>query len=218
MEGTETLQLIRRSLAGDETAFAALFHQYKNLVYKTAFVLLGSKDEADDALQDVFLDVHRALASYQPSKGAFSTWLYRVTVNHCLSWRRKRKFLFFSLDEGDAGRSRAGKGTAHLESGLPRGLHHAAHATNHEEQVEIADQVLKAMSHLSPKLRAVVALRYYRDLSYAEIATILNVPIGTVKSRLCQAMETLRTVLESAAADAIADAVAQDLLPREAKS
>ena len=198
MEGTETLQLIRRSLAGDETAFAALFHQYKNLVYKTAFVLLGNKDEADDVLQEVFLDVHRSLASYQPAKGAFSTWLYRVTVNECLSYKRKRKFLFFSFEESH-GRH------GHIEPSLNQ-------TSTHEEQIEIADQVLKAMNHLSSRLRAVVALRYYRDLSYAEIATILNVPIGTVKSRLCQAMETLRTYLESAAAET----VAQDLLPREA--
>ena len=200
MEGNETLQLIRRSLAGDETAFAALFHQYQNLVYKTAFVLLGNKDDTDDAFQEVFLDVHRSLASYQPTKGAFSTWLYRITVNGCLSWKRKRKFLFFPFDDSRDSR-------AQMEPSLN-------HIATHEEQVEMADQVLKAMSHLSPKLRAVVALRYYRDLSYAEIATILNVPIGTVKSRLCQAMETLRTVLESNAAEA----VAQDLLPREAKS
>ena len=59
------------------------------------------------------------------------------------------------------------------------------------------------MSHLSPKLRAVVALRYYRDLSYAEIATILNIPIGTVKSRLCQAMDLLRKQLEVLDSDAL---------------
>ena len=169
MENSETLVLIRRSLAGDESAFAALFHQYKNLVFKTAFVMLGSRDEADDLLQDVFLEVHRSLPGYQASKGAFSTWLYRITVNDCLSWRRKRRFLFFSFEECRA--------------------EPADDSQTHEEQAELAEQVLKAMSHLSSKLRAVVALRYYRDLSYAEIATILNIPIGTVKSRLCQAME-----------------------------
>lgn len=176
MENSEVLILIRRSLAGDNSAFAALFHQYKNLVFKTAFVMLGSPEEADDVLQDVFLEVHRALHSYQASKGAFSTWLYRITVNDCLSWKRKRRFLFFSFDE------------------IRTEPAHEAGRT-HEEQTETADQVLKAMSHLSPKLRAVVALRYYRDLSYAEIATILSIPIGTVKSRLCQALDLLRKYL-----------------------
>jgi RNA polymerase sigma-70 factor, ECF subfamily len=185
MENSEVLILIRRSLAGDDNAFATLFHQYKNLVFKTAFVMLGSRDEADDLLQDVFLEVHRSLSGYQASKGAFSTWLYRITVNDCLSWKRKKRFLFFSFDEccgepaDDAGRA-------------------------HEEQAETADQVLKAMSHLSPKLRAVVALRYYRDLSYAEIATILSIPIGTVKSRLCQALDLLRKHLTTNTAEVIA--------------
>ena len=192
MENSEVLILIRRSLAGDDSAFAALFHQYKNLVFKTAFVMLGSRDEADDLLQEVFLEVHRALSGYQASKGAFSTWLYRITVNDCLSWKRKRRFLFISFDDYCA------------ESLADLGC-------THEEQTETADQVLKAMSHLSPKLRAVVALRYFRDLSYAEIATILNIPIGTVKSRLCQALELLRNYLETTTADAIAT----NLLPHQ---
>jgi RNA polymerase sigma-70 factor (ECF subfamily) len=185
MENSEVLILIRRSLAGDESAFAALFHQYKNLVYKTAFVMLGSPDEADDVLQEVFLEVHRSLSSYQASKGMFSTWLYRITVNDCLSWRRKRRFLFVSLEEC-----------------VPEPRDEAGRA--HEGQAEIADDVLKAMSHLSVKLRAVVALRYYRDLSYAEIATILNVPIGTVKSRLFEALTLLRKHLSVSATEAVA--------------
>ena len=68
MENSEVLILIRRSLAGDDNAFAALFHQYKNLVFKTAFVMLGSRDEADDLLQDVFLEVHRSLSGDQATK------------------------------------------------------------------------------------------------------------------------------------------------------
>ena len=115
--------------------------------------------------------------------------MYRITVNDCLSWKRKRRFLFLSFDEfRDAYRA---------ESVADAGR-------THEEQAETADQVLKAMSHLSPKLRAVVALRYYRDLSYAEIATILSIEIGTVKSRLNQAMALLRNHLTTHTAEAIA--------------
>lgn len=149
-------------------------------------------------LQDVFLEVHRALSSYQASKGAFSTWLYRITVNDCLSWKRKRRFLFFSLDSyPDAIRAEPA---------------HEADRT-HEEQTETADQVLKAMNHLSPKLRAVVALRYYRDLSYAEIATILSIPIGTVKSRLCQALGLLRKYLTAHEVEAVATNLLPNTLP-----
>jgi RNA polymerase sigma-70 factor (ECF subfamily) len=154
-------------------------------------------DEANDVLQDVFISVHRSLASYQPEKGALSTWLYRVTVNNCLSWKRKKRLFLLSFDEagGNAADSRALRDS---------------HA--HEEEAEAADQVLKALRHLSAKLRVVVVLRYYRDLSYAEIAVILNIPIGTVKSRLGQAIVTLRSRL---AAD-MADSISTNLLRQEA--
>jgi RNA polymerase sigma factor (sigma-70 family) len=73
----------------DEAVFAALFEQYKNLVYKTAFLLLEDTAEADEALQEVFVAVYHSYASYDPQKGAFSTWLHRNTVNYCLGRRRK---------------------------------------------------------------------------------------------------------------------------------
>ncbi len=72
------LELIRRCQTGDAQAFADLFHRYKNLVYKTAYLMLDSADEAEDVLQEVFFQVHRSLSTFEPSKGAFTTWLYRA--------------------------------------------------------------------------------------------------------------------------------------------
>ena len=170
------MDLIRRCQTGDEEAFAALFHQYKNLVYKTAYLMLDSADEAEDVLQEVFLQVHRSLSTFEPSKGAFTTWLYRVTVNHCLSRRRKRRLLIISLEKVP-----------------PLAL------TEHpsfQDRLEDEEAVRQALSQLSEKLRAVVILRHYLELSYAEIAQILNIPVGTVKSRLNLALKTLRKELE----------------------
>jgi RNA polymerase sigma-70 factor (ECF subfamily) len=165
------LRLIRRCQAGDEVAFEALFHQYKNLVYKTAYLMLESRKDAEDALQEIFLKVHQSLSSYQPAKGAFTTWLHRITVNYCLNRRRKRRFFLFSLDLFSA--------TLRWEGRSP------------EDQV--ADQALEeALGKLSDKLRVVVILRYYHELPYAEISTILDVPVGTVKSRLNSALKKLR--------------------------
>jgi len=164
------MDLIRRSQAGDEEAFAALFHQYKNLVYKTAYLLLGNADDAEDALQEVFVQVHRSLSTFQPLKGAFTTWLYRITVNHCLNWRRKRCLPFLSVDEVSPS----------LVSRLP------------SPEARIEEQaVWQAVSRLSEKERAVVILRYYGELSYAEIAHVLDIPWersnrgSTWPSRLC---------------------------------
>jgi len=175
------MDLIRRSQAGDEQAFAALFHKYKNLVYKTAYLMLGNADDAEDALQEVFVQVHRSLSTFQPSKGAFTTWLYRITINHCLNWRRKRRLPFLSLDEASTS----------LVNRLP----------SPEGRME-EEAVWQTVSRLSEKLRAVVVLRYYWELSYAEMAQILDIPVGTVKSRLDLALKTLRKELETLTEDA----------------
>lgn len=171
------IDLIRRSLVNDEDAFAELFHQYKNLVYKTAFLMLGDSGEAEDSLQEIFLQVHKSLASYKAEKGAFTTWLHRITVNYCLNRRRKRHFLWLSLEQ------------------ITQRLLPQVNPT-FENQWGQEDAVRQALKCMSDKLRAVVVLRYYWELSYAEIAQILEIPLGTVKSRLDLALKTLRKDLE----------------------
>jgi len=175
------MDLIRRSQAGDKGAFSDLFHKYKNLVYKTAYLMLDNADDAEDVLQEVFIQVHKSLSTFQPSKGAFTTWLYRITVNHCLNRRRKRHLFVLSFDEVSP--VLLTDHTSSLESQLA-------------EEEEATQQ---ALGRLSEKLRTVVILRYYWELSYAEIAQILDAPVGTVKSRLNLALKTLHKKLETAA-------------------
>ncbi|MBE9506422.1 MAG: sigma-70 family RNA polymerase sigma factor [Chloroflexi bacterium] len=176
------LTLIRRSQAGDEGAFAALFDGYKNLVYKTAYLMLDNTDDAEDALQEVFVQVHRSLSTFRPSKGAFTTWLHRITVNHCLNRRRKRRLPTLSLAEVSS-------------TSL------ADHSPSPEGRLAEEETIQQALGRLSEKQRAVAILRYYWDLSYAEIAQMLDIPVGTVKSRLNLALRTLRKELEAAAED-----------------
>jgi len=171
------MDLIKRSQAGDKDAFAALFHQYENLVYRTAYLMLDCADEAEDVLQEVFLQVHRSLSTFEPSKGAFTTWLHRVTVNHCLNRHRKRRLL-----------------TIGLEQVPPLAL---AEHPSWQDRLEDEEAVRQALSRLSEKLRTVVILRHYLELSYAEIAQTLNIPIGTVKSRIDLALKTLREELKT---------------------
>ncbi len=163
---------IQRARQGDPDAFAVLFEQYKNLVFKTAYLMLGTTADAEDALQQVFIRVHRSLPEYDPRKGAFTTWLYRVTLNHCLNQRRQWRF-HVPLD-------------ALIKTP-------AAPASS----IDIAEEesIRQAIRELSDKQRAVVILRYYWELSYSEISDILNIPLGTVKSRLDLALKTLRRAL-----------------------
>ncbi len=172
MTDTTANILICRAQAGDREAFAALFRQYKNLVFRAAYLTLGDIPDAEDALQEVFLTVHRSLPGYDSHRGAFTTWLYRITINHCLNQRRRLKPDAVPLE-------RAG-----LADEFP-GLRLA-------EQ----EALWQAIQKLGGKLRAVVILRYYSDLPYAEIAQILEVPLGTVKSRLDLAVKTLRKTLD----------------------
>jgi RNA polymerase sigma-70 factor, ECF subfamily len=167
------LDLISRARTGDREAFAALFEQYKNLVYKTAYLMLGDAHEAEDALQEVFLLVHRSLTSFDARKGAFTTWLYRITLNFCLNHRRRR------LRHSS------------LEDISPTPSINFPGAQMAEE-----DSLWRATRSLSDKQQAVVILRYFWGLPYAEIASILEVPLGTVKSRLDLALKTLRKILE----------------------
>jgi RNA polymerase sigma-70 factor (ECF subfamily) len=170
----EKLQIILRAQSGDREAFAILFEQYKNLVYKTAYLMLGDSAEAEDALQEVFVQVYRSLSSFDPGKAAFTTWLYRVTFNYCLNHRRKRRPFTLPLEDISSA----------LKSEFP--------STRLAEE-EVLQQ---AIGNLTDKQRAVVILRYFWDLPYAEIAQILDIPLGTVKSRIDLALKTLRKVLE----------------------
>ena len=168
------MQIINRAQSGDREAFATLFEQNKNLVYKTAYLMLGDPTEAEDALQEIFVRVYRSLPGFDPGKAAFTTWLYRVTFNYCLNHRRKKHPFTLPLDE--------------LSPPLRSEFSVAQLA---EEEV-----LQQAIGKISDKQRAVVVLRYFWDLPYAQIAQILEIPLGTVKSRLDLALKTLRKVLE----------------------
>lgn len=163
------MDVIRRSQEGDSEAFAALYDQYKNLVYKTAYLMCHDALEAEDSLQEVFMLVYKALPNFDPAKGAFTTWLYRITMNHCLNQRRKYRPDQESLEDGALEIAAEPINTNPLET----------------------EAVRQAIGALSDKLRAVVVLRYYGDLPYAEIAEALDIPLGTVKSRLDLALRTL---------------------------
>jgi RNA polymerase sigma-70 factor, ECF subfamily len=162
----------------DEEQFAEMFHRYKNLVLKTAYLILGSAQEADDVLQDVFLKVHGSLHTYDASKGAITTWLYRITVNQCLNRKRGWRMITISLGE-------------HLRS-------HALHVPSAEGRIDDEQAMIAVLGGLSEKLRAVVVLRYYADLPLNEIADVLDIPLGTVKSRLNKALDVLRRRIEAA--------------------
>ena len=172
--GGEDAGLVRRHLAGDPDAFRALYEKYKDKVFATAWRILGEYNAAADLAQEVFVKIHGELGSFQ-FQSKFSTWLFRVTVNHAIN------------RASESGRHARIHDRIRLEGrGEPGGT---------REGGPLDEQVHRAIQRLSPKLRAIVSLRYLDGLSYEEISEVLEISMGTVKSRLFLAHETLRPML-----------------------
>lgn len=169
--------LINKWQTGDMSAFEALFQQYKGLVFKNAILMTGNREEAEDILQDVFMTVWKSRHTFNPTKGKFVTWLYRITVNQSIDRQRRKQPASLSLEE------------TNLD--LPN--------ANYQESPEEAiasklehERLANAVNHLDGKHRPVLVLRYFNGLSYREIAEVLDIPLGTVKSRIHQALKSLR--------------------------
>ncbi len=172
--------LIKRWQQGDEDAFEAIFYQYQNMVRKTATGIMNDGGYAEDVVQDVFVSAWKSRHSFDPQKGKLATWLYRITVNQCTRCRKKRGLEGASLEDAQAHGFQPS--TTDKSSTRPPDL---------EEYVEY-DRMMVAVQSLNGNHRPVVVLRYVHDLPYSEIAQVLEIPLGTVKSRLNEAIKILR--------------------------
>jgi RNA polymerase sigma-70 factor (ECF subfamily) len=176
-----TEDLILRYQQGQTAAFSALFGRYKDYVYRIALLLLRNSSEAEEAVQETFLDVLKALPRYRLDGPArFETWLYRVAVNRCKMRQRRSRPPSADWDEL----------AERLESVLPQHDPQAAAL-----QGEVRRALWQAVDRLAEHHRVVVLLRYLHNLPYREIAQVLQISEGTVKSRLHTAHRQLRARL-----------------------
>ena len=160
---------------GDMDAFEALFRQHERLVFSNAYLITGSKEEAEDVLQEVFFSVWKSRHTFNPEKGKLTTWLHRITVNQCMRRQRKKQPAVRSLDSLEPRERQRLEGREEV-------------LVNYQKY----DRLLEAMNSLDSKHRSVLVLRYFNDLSYDEVAQALSIPLGTVKSRINQALRSLR--------------------------
>ena len=180
--------LIQRCTAGDEIAFAELVDEHQRMVVQLAMNLLGDKDEALDLSQEVFLRVFRTIGRFR-GQSTLRTWIYRIAVNQARNrhrfWRRRHRADQVSLDVHVAthGEFRSG-----AEVGPDRVF----------AQKELAAKLQSALDALPFDQRTAIVLREIDGLSYDEIAYSLGVAVGTVKSRLTRARQTLRLELREA--------------------
>jgi RNA polymerase sigma-70 factor (ECF subfamily) len=184
--GGREAALVQRCAAGDEDACAALVDEHQRLVYQLALHLLGDHDEALDLSQEVFLRVFRTIHRFR-GQSALRTWIYRIAINQARNrmrwWRRRRRGQQVSLDD----HVRA-HGELPTESA-------AASPERVYRQKEVAGRIWQALEVLPFDQRTAIVLREIDGLSYDEIAFSLGVAVGTVKSRLARARESLRCEL-----------------------
>ncbi len=168
---------------GDEKAFEQLVHKYEQAVFSTIYRYVGNWDDVEDLAQEIFLKVWRNAKKFK-GKSKFSTWLYRIVVNHCINYRRKHKHRYrqVSLDEL-------------TEKGVtPESLK----VTPDWEQRRRVELVRKAVDELPDRQRMALVLSQFEGRSYKEIAEIMKVSLSSVESLIFRGRSSLREKLAKA--------------------
>jgi RNA polymerase sigma-70 factor (ECF subfamily) len=184
-------RLIADSLAGRRDAFGELVSRYQARLYNAAIRLVDSPDDAADVVQDAFLNAYQSLHAFK-GDAEFFTWLYRIAFNGAISLKRKKR---------PTGSLDARTGERAFEPADPSDYVRTGHALERTEE----DALLHAaLARLSPEHREVLTMKDLDGLRYEEIADVLGVPVGTVRSRLHRARLELRDLL-APLDDALAD-------------
>ena len=192
MEDVQIVQgLIRRCVAGDAAAWEEIVQRYNRRVFNLCYRFAGSSDDAQDLTQEVFIKMYRTLNSYDVERGAFMTWLTTLTRNLLVDHFRKTKQdrITDSLDAAPSEHEDAMPLSDQIEDQKP--------APDARVQTREAQRTVhEALQKLSPDLREAVILRDLQDQSYQEIAAVLRVPEGTVKSRINRGRAELARLLQ----------------------
>lgn len=180
-EADET-ELIQRARNGDSQAFGALVERYQRRVVGVAQAVVHNQDDAVELAQETFIRAYENLAKFE-SRSSFSTWLYRIAANLAIDFRRR---------EGRHTMLRGEDAEAEIQRlPSPRG-----DAFRETARAELSGRINEALKELTPEHRAVILLREVEGLSYDEISEVLQVPRGTVMSRLHYARGRLRAILK----------------------
>jgi len=177
------LSLIARFKGGDSTAFEELVLNDQDRIYNLCRHMLGNTHDAEDAAQDTFIKAYQNLNKFTPEASVY-TWLYRIAVNTCLDYKKRPFFksLFMKSDEN--------------EEYIPEPLSEGPSPEKLYESKQLGLALRKNLGKLSIKLRTVIILKEIEGLSYEEIAEVLDVSVGTVKSRISRAREELKVLLK----------------------
>jgi len=176
---------IKQVLKGDQNAYEEIIEIYKDKVYQLSYRMLGNRHEAEDIAQEAFIRAYVNIHRYNINL-KFSTWLYRIATNLCIDRIRKKKPDYY-LDAEIAGT----EGLT-MYSQIPD---KKPSPDEDVESLELQDTIQREISKLPDKYRSVIVLKYIEELSLNEISEILDLPLGTVKTRIHRGREALRKQL-----------------------
>ncbi|MBW7875359.1 MAG: sigma-70 family RNA polymerase sigma factor [Candidatus Cloacimonetes bacterium] len=182
-------KIVQQVLKGRKEAFAELVERYKKQVFNVAWRMTNDADVAMDISQEAFVKIYRSLDQYNPQY-KFSSWLLKSVNNLCVDYFRTRGDTSASLDAiMDGGAEALLSEDASMESSVEE-------LEKTEERLELRSILKEAIDQLPLDYKSVVVLRHLQNLSYKEISTILNLPMGTIKARIFRARRILKTHLE----------------------
>ena len=170
---------VRRLQRGDTGAFEVLVRRHERTIFNLVYRMLGDYDDAAETSQEVFLSAYRAIGQFR-GEANFSTWLYRIALNHATTRRKSmsaRQKRLVPIDGADM--------IDDSQIGPAESL----------EKKELRESVQRALNELEPEDAAVILLRDLQDVSYEDVARVLKIPVGTVKSRLHRARQALKARL-----------------------
>lgn len=172
--------LVRQAQTGDTDAFEALVNRHAQLVYNLALRTLNNPQEAEDIAQETFVRVWKGLPQFR-AESRFSTWLYRITTNLCYNRLPRLKDELAALHPDES--LMLADGRLPIETGLLT--------------AELCDHIFSAIDDLPDSYRLLIALRHLQGMSYAEIARVTDMPLGTVKTGIFRARRLLRQALQT---------------------
>ena len=190
-EQEATLKLVRQCLAGEQQAWTQLVASQNRRIYAICYRFTNSTTDAEDLTQDVFIKVYKNLGSYDLSKGSFQTWMTTLARNLLVDHFRRTR-LDRASDSLDASLNSDEDGPTIGDRLMDQGISQDKHVAGLELKATIQD----ALKQLSPELREAVILRDLEDMDYKEIATVLRIPEGTVKSRISRGRGELARLLQ----------------------
>ncbi len=181
--------LIRQAIKGDEQSYAELMGRYRDTIYFMMLKMINNKVDAEDLTIEAFTKAFKNISFYSPSF-AFSTWLFKIATNNCIDFIRRKKADLISIDVPPP------DGSSDQDSSIPL----SSYTLDPEEELirEQKNFLMRiVVDKLKPRYRQLIELRYFNELSYDEIATELDIPIGTVKAQLFRARELLYQIVKN---------------------